>query len=136
MKRIGWVFLLFCTVAQGQAPLAPEQAFRPTARYIDANTVEVRYAVAPGHYLYRDKFSFGTVAPGIKLGKAVLPRGDIIQDEFFGKVEIYRKDVLIRLPASGGGDWILNTTSQGCAEGSICYPPRTEKLAIGPAKAP
>ena len=47
-----------------------EQAFRLSARVIDASTVEVRFDIADGYYLYRDKFAFAA-------GQAVLGAADI-----------------------------------------------------------
>ena len=38
--------------------LHPEQAFRPSARPLDGETLEIRFDIAPGYYLYRDKFRF------------------------------------------------------------------------------
>ena len=49
-------------------PLTPEKAFRFSAQALDAQTLEVRWDIAPGYYMYRDKFKF-TVEPG-SLGRA------------------------------------------------------------------
>src|SRR5207249_6215213 len=38
--------------------LEPDKAFRFSARALDARTVEVRYGIADGYYLYRDRFRF------------------------------------------------------------------------------
>lgn len=137
MKRLLLVAFFFCAHAHAQELLEPQQAFRPTAQYIDAKTVEVRYDIAPGHYLYRSKFAFAAEGQKIKLGKSVFPRGEIVQDEFFGKAEIYRDRLLIRLPVSVASGLVLNITSQGCAENRLCYPPTTQKVEVKPAlKAP
>ena len=37
-------------------PLPPEQAFRLEATMVDAATLEMRWQIAEGYYLYRDKF--------------------------------------------------------------------------------
>ena len=71
-------------------PLEPEQAFRFSARATDANTLEVRYQIADGYYLYRDKFKFSIEPADIVPGAAQFPAGKIKQDEYFGKVEVYR----------------------------------------------
>ncbi|MDD5318921.1 MAG: asparagine synthase (glutamine-hydrolyzing), partial [Candidatus Pacebacteria bacterium] len=45
-------------------------------------------------------------------------------DEFFGKVQTYRKEVKILIPVTAGADsFTLKGTSQGCWDGGICYPP-------------
>jgi thioredoxin:protein disulfide reductase len=124
--------LFGCLSLHAQEVLLPEVAFRPSARYIDAMTIEVRYDIAPGHYLYRHKFAFA--APqSAKIGTPVVPRGMVIQDEVFGKVETFRDSVLIRLPAAGSADFLLQATSQGCADIGLCYPPITQALSL---KAP
>ncbi len=74
-------FALLCVaaIASGQAPdlLENERAFAFAARALDPGTIEVRFVVAPGYYLYRDKLRFA-VDPGILGAAPDLPRG---QDE-------------------------------------------------------
>jgi len=41
--------------------LAPEQAFRFSARLVEPGLVEVRYRIAEGYYMYRDKFRFTAI---------------------------------------------------------------------------
>ncbi|HEY1077157.1 MAG TPA: protein-disulfide reductase DsbD domain-containing protein [Rhodocyclaceae bacterium] len=125
--------------AHAQEPLEPEQAFRFSAQVIDAQTVEVRWDIAPGYYMYRDKFSFA-VTPG-SLGKIELPAGHVKEDENFGRVETYRDLLRVQLPLNGlgttGGSITLNATSQGCADIGICYPPQKHvaTLVLPPAAA-
>lgn len=108
---------------QAQELLDPEQAFRFSARAVDAQTVELRWEIAPGYYMYRDKFSFA-VEPGA-LGTVDLPPGIVKEDETFGRVETYRDLFSVRLPLSGAsGNITLRATSQGCADIGICYPPQ------------
>ncbi len=109
--------------ASAQEPLSPEQAFRFSARVVDANTLEARWDIAPGYYMYRDKFSF-SVESGT-LGKVDLPPGQPKQDETFGRVETYRDGVAVRLPVSDvAGRLVLRASAQGCADIGICYPPQ------------
>ncbi len=68
--------------------LPPEQAFRLSARALDPATIEARFDVADGYYLYRDKLRF-TIEPVGAL-PANLPPGKRKHDEFFGDVETYR----------------------------------------------
>ena len=42
--------------------LEPEQAFKFSARVLDGNNIEVRYQIANGYYLYREKFKFSVDA--------------------------------------------------------------------------
>ncbi|MDQ6684506.1 MAG: protein-disulfide reductase DsbD N-terminal domain-containing protein, partial [Pseudomonadota bacterium] len=103
--------------------LEPERAFRFEARPVDAKTVEVGFVIAPGYYLYREQFKF--VAEGATLGNAVIPAGKTKYDETFQKnVETYRGSVRIAVPVqAASGPFRLVTTSQGCADAGLCYPP-------------
>jgi thioredoxin:protein disulfide reductase len=111
--------------------LEPEKAFRFSAHALDERTIEVRYRIEDGYYLYRDKFRFASEQPTVKLGAAAFPPGKIKQDEFFGRMETYRGDVAIRIPVENGADKVdLAVTSQGCADVGICYPPMTQRAEI------
>ena len=112
--------------------LPAEQAFPFAARAIDARTIEVRFAVAPGYYLYRDKLRFSaTPAPGV--GKPLFPAGEVKDDRFFGRVEVFRGDVLVRLPVvatAPGSAVVLSAEAQGCADAGVCYPPIVQRVML------
>src|SRR5260221_2593357 len=78
--------------------LYPDKAFRFSARALDAATVEVRYAIADGYYLYRERFRFAAEPATVRLGEPQFSNGQMHEDKFFGKQGIYRKQVGIRLP--------------------------------------
>lgn len=110
--------------------LEPERAFVLSGRELDARKVEVRFDVAPGYYLYGDKFKFA--AADAMLGPAVLPTGKIKFDETFQKdVETHRGTVRIVLPVEQAqGEFKLAVTSQGCADQGLCYPPQEQLLSV------
>jgi thiol:disulfide interchange protein DsbD len=113
--------------------LPPEQAFRFSARALNDRTLEARFAIANGYYLYRDKFKFKVTPEGAVLGVPDLPTGKIKTDEFFGKVETYRGTVAVKLPLSGavaGQSVVLTADSQGCADVGVCYPPTRQQLTL------
>jgi thiol:disulfide interchange protein DsbD len=113
--------------------LPPEQAFRYSARALDSRTLEARFVIADGYYLYRDKFSFAVAPDGAVLGAPELPAGKIKTDQFFGKVETYRGTVVVKLPMGGaaaGQSVVLTADSQGCADVGVCYPPTRQKLTL------
>jgi len=130
-------------VLLGLAPLAaraadvnllpPEQAFRFSARALDDRTLEARFVIADGYYLYRDKFKFAVTPDTAVLGSPNLPAGKIKTDEFFGKVETYRGTLVVKLPVScgeAGQSVVLAADSQGCADAGVCYPPTRQKLTL------
>jgi thiol:disulfide interchange protein DsbD len=108
--------------------LEPEKAFRFSASTIEGGAVEVRFAIADGYYLYRERFRFE--ATGARLGKAEFPPGLLHKDEFFGEQQIYRKEVRIRVPVEAAGDFDLKVTSQGCADVGVCYIPMESKASL------
>lgn len=136
-------FLALATPAAAQEFLDPLVAFKPTAQAVDDKTVEVRYALAKGYYLYRDKFKFAA-DPGVTLGTPAFPAGKKKKDDNFGEVEVYYKEVAIRLPvtANASGPVNLKLTAQGCADAGVCYPPQTQQVSVtlpppgNPAPAP
>ncbi len=122
-------------LAQASEPLEPEKAFRFSARAIDAHTLEARWDIARGYYLYRHKIAFAADNPEVKLGAPRLPKGEEKNDEFFGRVETYRGTLIVQVPVTqGGGEFVLRASSQGCWDGGICYPPMTQEALIVLAK--
>jgi len=135
MIRALLLFLCLAGAAHAVNPgdlLEPEKAFRISTRALDANSIEVRFAIADGYYMYRERFKFA-VDPGSKgkLGAPQFPPGERKKDEFFGEVETYRKQLAFRLPVEGAeGVLRLTVTSQGCADVGVCYIPMDSKLTV------
>ena len=104
--------------------LEPEKAFQFSARQLDPKTVEITFDIAPGYYLYREQFRF--LAEGATLGKPRIPPGKVKWDQTFEKdVESYRNELKIVLPVENAPPrFRLVTTSQGCADAGLCYPPQ------------
>lgn len=113
--------------------LPPEQAFRYSARALDAGTLEARFNVADGYYLYREKFRFGVEPAGASLGAPSFPAGQMKDDEFFGRVETYRGLLVVRIPlkdSAPGQSVVLRADSQGCADLGVCYPPQSQRITL------
>ncbi|MBK9522342.1 MAG: protein-disulfide reductase DsbD [Rhodocyclaceae bacterium] len=134
MIRCVVLFLLtLFGAAHAEEPLPPDQAFRFSARVVDGKTIEARWQITDGYYMYRDKFKF--TLEGGKLGAVTLPRGLIKADETFGEVETLRKEVKVLLPVStdppgSAAKLTLKTVSQGCWDGGICYPPLRQQAVL------
>ncbi|MDZ4254552.1 MAG: protein-disulfide reductase DsbD [Sulfuritalea sp.] len=133
MRLLFLLLLAFTGTAHAEEPLPPEQAFRFSARAIDARTIEARWQITDQYYMYRDKFKFAL--DGGTLGAPSLPPGKVKDDEIFGKVEIYRKEVKVLLPVEASGLVTLKAISQGCWDGGICYPPITQEAKLDLAAA-
>lgn len=121
-----------CSLSAAQGAddfLPPEQAFAFSARMADSSTIEIRYRVADGYYLYRDKFALA--ADGATLGAPDIPRGKVKFDPNFEKdVETMRGEVRIRVPLQSGAAFTLKTTSQGCSDKGLCYPPMVSEARL------
>ena len=126
---------MFSAGSARAAFLEPEQAFQFSAQAIDSKIIEVRYRIADGYYLYRERFKFAldpATSGGATLGAPVFPKGEIKFDETFGKnVEHYRHEVVVRIPVQGAtGAVTLLSTSQGCADAGLCYPPQLVRASL------
>jgi|LNFM01.1.fsa_nt_gb thioredoxin:protein disulfide reductase len=129
-------FLLLALVFSGSTRAAepdllePEKAFAFSVRIAAPDAIEVRYLIAKGYYMYRDKFRFTAEPAGVVLGEPRLPQGERKKDEFFGETEVYRGDLRIVIPvvSAGEGRITLKALSQGCADVGVCYVP-TEQVA-------
>jgi len=61
-----------------------------------------------------------------------LPPGKVKEDQFFGKVETYRGEVVVRVPLAQapGKSVVLVADSQGCADAGVCYPATRQKVTL------
>jgi len=114
--------------------LLPDQAFQLSAEPSEPDAVLVRWNIADGYYLYRSKFKFSGNDSSVKIGVPAFPDAEIKEDEFFGRTEVYRQQVEIKLPIqrsdNSGRDLELTAVYQGCADAGLCYPPQTRKLKV------
>lgn len=135
-----WVLLFLLIPAWAQANpsfLDPEKAFVLSAQMMGPQEIEVRFNIARGYYMYRERFEFALDDPVVKLGIPVYPNGVVKYDATFNKdMELYFGQVAIRIPIdpwprdTPAKPLTLNVTSQGCAEAGLCYPPMDSKLNL------
>lgn len=127
--------LPFVSFAQEDELLEPEKAFALSTSMKDASTAVAEWAIADGYYLYRNNFNFSSETPGVVVGQAILPKGKIKDDEFFGRIEIYQHQVRAEIPLSGdltpGQEIQLKIVAQGCNEPlGVCYPPQHSQVTL------
>lgn len=130
------LLLTWQAAAQAEAEfLEPEKAFVFSAQMAAPDTLELHYKVAPGYYMYRERFGI-TISPigATTLGEAVYPKGEVKYDPTFEKdMEVFHKDVMIRVPVGAGGQpFTLTLTGQGCADAGLCYPPLDSSVKLTP----
>lgn len=143
-KTLTALLLLLLPAAQavqtGDDLLEADQAFRLSTRVVSPSTLEASWKIAPGYYLYRDKFKFEVLDGAMVLKDPAFPAGKKKQDPLFGMVETYIKSVKVNLPferTDSATTTRLRITAQGCNEPiGVCYPPIVKEVnfTLPPAK--
>ncbi len=143
MKRLvfSWCVLAFSVVfstltSASSALLSADEAFNLRASAVN-NQIILDWDIAKDYYLYREKIKISAAIPA-QLGKIEFPQAKIKNDEFFGKVGIYRDQIRVTIPVlqSGLKSVLLNVTYQGCADMGVCYPPVTKSITLDLTKTP
>jgi thioredoxin:protein disulfide reductase len=114
--------------------LPPDQAFRISGRVLDPHTILVSWDIADGYYLYRSKLRVRSRTSGIQPGMPETPAAETKEDALFGKVEVYRDRLEVKIPiereADAGDVLELETSAQGCADAGLCYPPQKQRVLL------
>jgi thiol:disulfide interchange protein DsbD len=109
--------------------LPPDVAFRVGAR-VEGNLLKVRWVIADGYYLYRQKIEVKAESPDLQVFAAQLPQGVMKTDPYLGTQEIYTQQVEAGVPFTridaGAHPIQIRVTYQGCAQAGLCYPPITK----------
>ena len=129
---LAWVVAIPAASAATAQFLRPDEAFKATASATEEG-LTVTWRIAPKYYLYKKRFAVKAVSPGLALGAMQIPKGDVIEDEYFGKSEVYRDSVQITVPltaALAAGTYTIEVKSQGCADAGLCYPPESRPLEV------
>lgn len=124
----------------GKKVLSSAEALRFSLEATDKRTLHARWEILPGHHLYRNKISFNANNPdNAQLGEIKFPEGRIVNDEFFGEVEIYDKnvDIVIPLLTTDIEEVTIQAQYQGCSnDAGICYPPINKEIVLSLAGLP
>jgi thiol:disulfide interchange protein DsbD len=120
--------------------LTPEQAFNFEARVTGPESVQVRWSIAEGTYLYEEKMALALAdSEGVAIGDYVLPPAEIKADTIrpdgtIGDVAIYHGAVDLEVPLlrdnTAPTGITLVARYQGCAERGICYPPQVTRVKL------
>jgi thiol:disulfide interchange protein DsbD len=115
--------------------LPPDVAFR-VAAHVDGRQLNLRWIIADGYYIYRDKIEAEAASPGLVLGRPMLPPGVTLTDEYFGSQQVYFTEVVVSVPFQrsdyGAHPAEIRLTYQGCAKAGLCYPPISKVLYPDP----
>ncbi|MFM4911158.1 protein-disulfide reductase DsbD [Aeromonas dhakensis] len=97
------------------------------------NRLLLRLHIADDYYLYRHRFSFQ--GENLTFEEPVLPAGTDHEDDFFGKTQVYYREVQIPVTLTEAGQQAsLKISYQGCTDG-LCYPPTDKRIAVEPLVA-
>ena len=126
-------------------PVPVDQAFKYNLVAVDQKTLVAHWDIQPDHQLYRSKISFSTQGnEDFHLGAPLFPTGQIVEDDYFGTVEVFSDTLDISIP-------IIQTENQaplpkklsviaeyqGCSSSTgICYPPVKKTVNIDLSSAP
>lgn len=115
--------------------LEADQAFQLTISAPDPSTIEARWIIAPGYYLYRDKFRLSLPdVHGIAIAEVEIPPGEPKDDPYFGRQQIFHGEAVViarlRRESSGAQTARIKADYQGCAEIGVCYPPLGQTISV------
>ena len=84
LLAIVFAFTSFTALGQDSDELLePSEAFAFSTEVISADRVMVNWIIAPGYYMYLDKFAFDAKPTGVGISEIDRPVGKIKNDEFF-----------------------------------------------------
>tara|TARA_B100000586_G_C20082303_1_gene415966 strand:- start:643 stop:1068 length:426 start_codon:yes stop_codon:yes gene_type:complete len=106
----------------------PDEVFKFNAR-VQGGKIYLRWDIKEGCYLYLDKFSFVDKKLNTKLD-ASFPSGKILEDEYFGRVEVFFDALEVVLDIGKGFEKEITATYQGCNKKGYCYTPVKKILFI------
>ncbi|QOR40715.1 protein-disulfide reductase DsbD [Billgrantia diversa] len=109
--------------------LPPDQAFQPTLNQ-DGEALTIDWQIEPGYYLYRHRLAVEADGRELPLD---LPAGETIEDEYFGRSEVYRNTLTMQ--ATLEGEDSITLSWQGCADAGLCYPPQQRTFELETAEA-
>lgn len=120
----------------GDEGLSAEEAFALQPPHWKNGVLQLGWAIAPGHYLYKERFVVRPLSvQGVVVGEPQLPQGKRKTDEFFGEIEAIDERADIQLPvrlsdAQVAGSFVLQLHWRGCEEGKTCYPEEIKAFKV------
>lgn len=131
--QLGLIMLLLWGPSSAFAEdfLPPEQAFAFSYTAQSDGSVKLHWDIAPGYHLYRDRLGFQANETGAKWAAKALPEATDLFDANFGKnMAVYAKPIDVVAALQQGSSQGLEVQWQGCADGGLCYPPASAKIAL------
>ncbi|MFZ2313926.1 MAG: protein-disulfide reductase DsbD [Methylobacter sp.] len=137
LKFLSYLMFWFASQAfavDSEDLLPADQAFQFTSKVEKADRLVLSWNIANGYYLYRNKFKFVSLTPGIKVGEQTFPPGHTKHDNFFGEVEVFRDhldaEITLQRQDPKLNKLVLEVTFQGCADAGVCYMPVQQTISF------
>lgn len=141
-QRILTLILLLCSTstfaglfdAPGRSQFVPADRAFVFDFQQNQHDLNLTWQVKDGYYLYRKQIS---ITPSqANIAEVKLPPGVWHEDEFYGKSEIYRKQLTVPITVNQSKSGAtLTITYQGCADAGFCYPPETKTVPLSEVSA-
>ena len=143
LRHINLVFILFffslsSFANDGFSFYDEKEAFLPVEEAFqfqllpdeNKSLIKIELNNAPGYYTYKDKFKV-SLEPSTSI-ETKYTQGEIKEDEFFGKQEVYFgiQIITILLKDLVLTDQKIRIDYQGCSEKGLCYPPSTHIINV------
>jgi thioredoxin:protein disulfide reductase len=133
------LFSCFLSLAHADGeikPLPVGQAFILSGHTTANSQLVLKWVIAPGYYLYRNKISITPIADNqVPLGSFELPAGVPRNDILHGDFQAYINTVEVTVPlTAASGRLALKIGYQGCSSQGFCYTPINKSLIIDLAK--
>ncbi|MEM7195802.1 MAG: protein-disulfide reductase DsbD [Pseudomonadota bacterium] len=110
-----------------------DDAFKIKVASSGDNSLNVSFDIADGYYLYREKTTI-TGEGNARLAAVDLPPGVMKVDDYFGEMEVYKKDFILPIKLlrqdPDPTTFTVETVYQGCAEDGICYAPVSKSFTL------
>ncbi|MBQ4862636.1 protein-disulfide reductase DsbD [Pseudoalteromonas sp. MMG013] len=95
------------------------------------NILFIGWEIEPGYYIYQKKIEI--IAKEASISVPELAPGQEIEDEFFGRTQVYFDSFSVVSKLSAIQDnAVVKIRYQGCAEAGLCYPPEVITVPLTP----
>ncbi len=141
-KRQCWIrALLLCVLVSAlswcgvsevlarEAPLSNAHAFVLSVERPAADRLLLKWHIAPGHYLYRDRFHI-EATPNV-IDAIDYPQGTLKANTDSDHHEVYAHDIIVPVTLKAQASPVALTISyQGCSKAGYCYAPVTKAFQV------
>jgi len=120
--------------ANAQETTPPPKWATFEVQVLSPSQLAVRWDIAPGYFLFRNKFRFQTTTPNLQLQTPQYPPSTHQEIAHLGTQEVYRGSFTLSLPLvrenPQASALSLTVLSQGCDDNGHCFPQQQSMVTI------